>query len=222
MNKVSVLVPMKDHSERVTDKNLKNFNGVPLCFKILNVLEKLKYASEILVNTDSDRISNLISKNFPSIKIIKRPKEICGDLVSMNTIIKHDLSHSEGEFFLQTHSTNPLLKLSTLEKAIETFFKSLGKYDSLFSVTSYRSRFFDFKGSAINHDLSKLLRTQDLHPVYEENSCFYIFSKSSFESNGYNRIGKKPMMFEVDKVEAIDIDWPDDFRIAELLDKYTK
>jgi CMP-N-acetylneuraminic acid synthetase len=71
-------------------------------------------------------------------------------------------------------------------------------------------------GLPMNHDPAVLMRTQDLTPVYVENSCLYLFSKESLKATG-NRIGKTPMMFEIDKLEAHDIDDEADFALAEML-----
>ena len=134
----------------------------------------------------------------------------------MNEIIKHDLSLVDGEFFLQTHSTNPLVKAETFDKAINDFFTNLPKKDSLFSVNKYQTRLWDKYGKAINHNKNILLKTQDLEPLYEENSCIYIFGRKSFlEKN--NRIGDKPLIFEMDKFESVDIDEEIDFYIAEKM-----
>ena len=81
----------------------------------------------------------------------------------------------ESEFYLQTHSTNPLLTGETLQRAIRTFFDSYPSHDSLFGVTRVQTRFWDTHGRAVNHDPDTLLRTQDLPPLFEENSCIYIF-----------------------------------------------
>ena len=89
-------------------------------------------------------------------------------------------------------------------------------FDSLFSVTRIQTRLWDSSGRAVNHDPAVLLRTQDLPPLYEENSCLYIFTRSTLESR-HNRIGERPLMFEIDRLEAWDIDEESDFRIAELL-----
>jgi N-acylneuraminate cytidylyltransferase len=122
----------------------------------------------------------------------------------------------EGEHFLQTHSTNPLLKTATIDRAVETYFDNLVKHDSLFSVTPLQTRFFWEDGRPINHDPQSLIKTQGLPFVYEENSCIYIFSRKIFEEVG-NRIGRCPMMFPMDPYESVDIDEPFDFSIAEAL-----
>lgn len=210
---------MKGHSERVPNKNLKPFAGQPLYHAIIEVLSHSRFIRKIAVNTDSDAIAADVEKHFNNVQIIPRPEEIRGDFVSMNAIIAHDLSQLDGTHFLQTHSTNPLLTTRTLDAAIETYFQKLDQYDSLFSVTSFQSRFYREDGSPVNHDPRKLLRTQDLPPLLEENSNFYIFSRDSFKKAGNRRIGLAPLLYPVNKLEAIDIDDPEDFRLAELLYK---
>lgn len=216
-NQLTALVPMKGNSERVKNKNLKQFNGVPLCGIILQTLENCESVKEIFIDTDSKEIAEYSSSNFKKVKIMERPGELCGDFVSMNKIIEYDISKSESEHFLQTHSTNPVLKASTLERAIDFYFDNLEEYDSVFSVTMHQTRLYDEKGKAVNHNPDELIRTQDLDPLYEENSNFYIFSKKSFANSGNKRIGLKPAMFEIPKLEAIDIDTKEDFVIAELI-----
>ncbi|EAL9771367.1 acylneuraminate cytidylyltransferase family protein [Campylobacter lari] len=219
--KVNALLPMKGHSERVKNKNMKNFNGFPLYHAIMKVLLESSYIDKIFINTDSDIIASDVDKNFDRdrVVVIKRPKEIQGDFVSMNDIIFYDLTQCNGEYFLQTHSTNPLLKTSTIDIAIKKFFDGLDLYDSLFSVTKVQTRFYDKNAKAINHNPNELLRTQDLESMYEENSNFYIFSKESFSLAGKKRIGLKPQIFLMNKLEAVDIDNPEDFTLAELLYK---
>ena len=93
----------------------------------------------------------------------------------------------------------------------------MNDYDSLFSVTKWQTRLYWDADRPINHNPHELLRTQDLPPVYEENSNIYIFSKSSFRKAGEQRIGLKAQMFEINKIEAIDIDEEADFIMAERL-----
>ncbi len=216
--KLIALLPMKGDSERVPNKNMRDFNDRPLYHAIMHTLLKSKYIEKVVINTDSEIITEDAKKNFgESVIIIDRPKEIQGGDVSMNVIINYDLSKVNGDHFLQTHSTNPLLRVETLDKAIETYFENLEKYDSLFSVTRVQTRFYDKNANPINHNPKELLRTQDLEPLYEENSNFYIFSKESFKNAGNRRIGLKPQIFEVNKLEAVDIDEPEDFILAEIL-----
>jgi len=215
---LKALLPMKGNSERVKNKNMKDFDGAPLYHVIIKSLLASKYIENVVINTDSDIISKNAKKVFgDKVVIINRPVSIQGDLVSMNDIINYDLQQLEGEHFLQTHSTNPLLRTETIDNAIEKYFDSLEEYDSIFGVTKVQTRFYDKNAQPINHNPKELLRTQDLEPLFEENSNFYIFSKESFENSNKKRIGIKPQIFEVNKLEAVDIDEPEDFKLAELL-----
>jgi len=215
---VTALLPMKGTSERVPNKNMRNFDGVPLYHAITKSLLASKYIDKIVINTDSEVIAKDAKENFgDSIMIIDRPVEIQGGDVSMNIIIDYDLSQLKGEHFLQTHSTNPLLRTETIDKAIEAYFEKLDDNDSLFGVTKVQTRFYDKDANPVNHNPEELLRTQDLEPLYEENSNLYIFSKEAFKKADKKRIGLKPQVFEVNKLEAVDIDEPEDFKLAELL-----
>jgi CMP-N-acetylneuraminic acid synthetase len=216
--KFTALLPMKGESERVPNKNIRDFNGQPLFHHVLKTLISVESIDKIIINTDSEEIKNLAS-HFEKVIIHERPKELIGGMVPMNDIIAYDIEKSGDTNFIQTHSTNPLLKTKTIQLALDQYINLKGKIDSVFSVTRLQTRLYWGDGSPINHNPEELLRTQDLDPVYEENSNFFIFSKSSFINSGKKRIGKTPKMFEVNKLEALDIDEPEDFLLAEAAQK---
>ena len=214
--KIAALVPMRHHSQRVPGKNYRQLAGKPLFHYILDSLSECPLITDILVDTDSKVILDDIEKNFPAIIRVNRPEALRGDEVPMNQILIYDTQHIPADLFLQTHSTNPFLKPKTITRAIETFLENYPRHDSLFSVTRIQTRLWDSYAKAINHDPNVLLQTQDLPPVYEENSCIYIFtSKKLLEKK--NRIGEKPFLFEISTEEALDIDDESDFLIADLL-----
>ncbi len=221
MKKVVALLPMKGISERVPNKNLKDFSGKPLYHIVLNTLLKSKYIDTILINTDSDLLKSDILANFPErVKIIDRNVNVRGNYVSMNNVLNQDINTLKSEIYIQTHSTNPLLKTQTIDKALEKMFafvENSSQIDSIFSVSRVQKRFYNKEAKPMNHD-PKMLVTQHLEPIFEENSCFYIFTKQSFDKN-QSRIGSNPFMYEIDKIEATDIDEPADFIIAEALHK---
>ncbi|MEH6536888.1 MAG: acylneuraminate cytidylyltransferase family protein [Psychroserpens sp.] len=222
MNKIVALLPMKGNSERVKNKNLKDFAGKPLYHYTMQTLLDSKYIESVVVNTDSKFIKEDIKRNFPDNTIIvDRPESIVGDFVSMNKIIEHDINMVDADFYVQSHSTNPMLSVDSVNRAIEKMLQlaQSNTYDSIFSVTKWQTRLYKSDGTAFNHNPKELLRTQDLEPLFEENSNFYIFSKTSFREAGNKRIGTRPYLFEIDKIEAVDIDEPQDFIIAEALYK---
>lgn len=212
--KIKALVPMKGHSERVPNKNIRMLSGKPVFHWIMESLSKSKYVDEIIINTDSCEIAKNATDNF-KVTILNRPDFLLGDMISIQPLIEYDLSKTNGEYYLQTHSTNPLLTTRTIDLAIETYFAQQIN-DALFSVTEVKTRFYWPDGTGINHDPKHLIRTQDLKPIYEENSCFYIFSKET-NNRVKNRLGSNPIMFPIDKLEAVDIDTIEDFYWAEFL-----
>jgi len=215
--KIIALLPMKGHSERVPNKNIRLFGGRPLFHQVAETLEACDCVESILINTDSEEIAADAREHFSKVKIVERPHNLQGDFVAMNDIIGHDLKVSSGEHYLQTHSTNPLLTKTTVEAAVEHYFNSLDDHDSLFTVTRLQTRLYWESGDPVNHSPDELLRTQDLPPVFEENSNLFIFSKNSFFATGNKRIGMNPIMFPMNKLEAVDIDEEVDFRLAEML-----
>ena len=212
---VKALVPMKGYSERVPRKNMRPLAGKPCFHWVMETLSKSNYITEIIVNTDSEEIAKNATDNFDKITILKRPDFLLGDMVTIQPLIEYDLSQTTGDYFLQTHSTNPIIKTETIDKSIETFF-SQTKHDALFSVTEIKQRFYWPDGKGVNHDPMKLARTQDLLPVYHENSCFYIFSRET-NLKTKSRLGTNPLMYAIDRLEAADIDDMEDFYWAEFL-----
>ncbi len=213
---IVALVPMRHHSVRVAGKNYRLLAGKPLYQHILTTLLETPEISRVVVNTDSPLLVEGIQQHFPQVMVIARPAHLTADTVPMNEILMHDCAQVEADFYLQTHSTNPLLRSQTISAAIQTFLKNYPAYDSLFSVTPLQTRLYDQLARPINHNPAILLRTQDLPPVYEENSCLYIFTRATLAQRR-NRIGERPCLFSLDPLEARDIDEEFDFIIADLL-----
>ncbi len=214
--RIVALVPMRHHSERVPGKNYRPFGSRELYRHIIETLTDCELIDEVVIDTDSPIIMENASEHFPQVRLIERPQELRDGTVPMNDVLLYDVTQVEADYYLQTHSTNPLLSNETITRAIGRFLDNYPSYDSVFSVTRIQTRLWDAQARAINHNPAILLRTQDLPAVYEENSCLYIFSRSTLETR-HNRIGERPLMFEIDAEEAWDIDNESDFRIAEFL-----
>ena len=214
--KLVALVPMRHHSQRVPGKNYRPLAGKPLFHYIVETLLAVPEIDRVVVDTDSRPVMDDLRQHFPQVQIIDRPEHLRADDVSMNDILIFDTGQFPADFYLQTHSTNPLLKAETISKAIQTFQVNYPKLDSLFSVTRLQTRLYDQHGKAINHNPGELIQTQDLPPVYEENSCIYIFNRENLVAKRH-RISDRPLMFEIDIQEAWDIDEELDFAICDFL-----
>jgi CMP-N-acetylneuraminic acid synthetase len=216
MTRIVALVPMRHHSQRVPGKNYRLLGEKPLYHYILETLFEVPEISEVVVDTDSPIMVCGLREHFPTVKVIDRPDHLVADEIPMNEVLIHDTSQVEADFYLQTHSTNPLLKADTISNAIRSLLSNYPSYDSLFSVTRWQTRLWDQLGRAINHNPEILIQTQDLPPVFEENSCLYIFRRETLVRRR-NRLGERPMMFEIKASEAWDIDEELDYEVTNFL-----
>jgi len=210
------LVPMRHESERVPGKNFRLFAGRPLYHHIIKAVSKCKLINEVVIDTDSPVIMEDARQCFPHVRVVERPKHLRSGTTPMNDVLLYTIEKFKADFYMQTHSTNPLIRTETISNAIQRFFDEYPVYDSLFSVTKRQIRLWDSLTMAINHNPAILLRTQDLPPIFEENSCLYLFRRETLITR-HNRIGERPLMFEIDRLEAFDIDEELDFKIAEFL-----
>ena len=207
---------MRHHSQRVPGKNYRPLAGKPLFHHIIETLRSVSEINQVVVDTDSEPVMDGVGRLFPDVKLIQRPEHLRADNIPMNEILLHDTEQIESDFYLQTHSTNPLLKAETVSQAIRTFFSEYPNYDSLFSVTRLQTRLYFQDGHAINHDPRELIQTQELPPVYEENSCLYLFTRENLLKQ-HHRIGERPFLFDITPKEAWDIDDELDFAICDFL-----
>jgi CMP-N-acetylneuraminic acid synthetase len=214
--KIAALVPMRHHSVRVPGKNYRMLGGKPLFHHILYTLLSVPEISQVVVDTDSPIIMDSLSEHFPQVMVLERPEHLRADTVSMNEVLLHDTQQVPADLYLQTHSTNPLLRPQTFSAGIQALMSQFPAYDSLFGVTRLQVRLWDQLGRPINHNPAILLRTQDLPPTYMENSCLYLFTRQTLAA-GRNRLGDRPLMFEIDASEAWDIDDESTFAVVDFL-----
>jgi CMP-N-acetylneuraminic acid synthetase len=213
----TAIVPLRHWSRRVPRKNYRPFAGVPLYRHIVQTLLSARHVSRVVIDTDSDYILRDAAEAFPEVVLYKRPNEFRGELLNANDIMANTLLHvaTDADVILQTHSTNPLLRTDTIDRAIEAFVAA-PEHDCLLSVTPIHKRYWTADARPSNHDPRALLRTQDLPPLFEENSCMYLFHRDQFLRTG-SRIGDRPMLFPMDPEEALDIDTELDMKLVEAV-----
>ena len=213
---ITALVPMRHNSQRVPGKNHRVLAGKPLYQHIIQTLLAVPEITLVVVDTDSPPVMDGLRQTFPQVRILERPEHLRADAIPMNEILANATAQVEADFYLQTHSTNPLLRPQTISRGIQAFLKDYPAHDSLFSVTRLQTRLWDQLTRPINHNPAILLQTQDLPPVFEENSCLYLFTRQTLMTRR-NRLGERPLMFEIDADEAWDIDEEIDFAITDFL-----
>jgi len=202
---------MKLNNQRLPQKNTKCFtDGRPLCQYILSTLQEVREIDEIYVYCSSPEIQNYIPKG---VKYLQRSKALDLDTVKMNEILHCFAKDVPAEIYVLAHATAPFVSKEAFEKGLGAVID--GEYDSAFTAKKLQS-FLWKNGVPFNYELEDIPRTQDLPAFYEETCGFYIYRKEIM-AHRCRRIGDKPFIVEVNGIEGIDIDEPEDFILADAV-----
>lgn len=211
--KTVALIPIKMNSKRVPMKNIKAFfDGKPLMSFIQETCLKSKYIDETYIYCSDESVKQYV---LPGIFFLKRPEYLDSDDKNANDIIVEFIKNVDADIYVNTHTTSPFAKTETIDSCIRKV--ASGEYDSAFCAEAIKTFMWENE-KPINFDPNHFPRTQDLPIVYGETCIAYVFKKETFLT--YNRrVGVKPFVQEVGKIEAIDIDYPEDFEIANAVYK---
>lgn len=208
--KTVAFVPIRLNSKRVVGKNLRLLGDKPLMQYVLTTLTRVHGVDEVYVYCSNETIKQYLPQN---VKFLKRPEYLDRDETLGKDIYNEFTRTIDADIYILAHVTSPFMKVSTFENALNMV-KNEG-YDSAFSAEKIQT-FAWFKGDTLNYDRKDIPRTQTIEPVYVETSAFFMFKRDVWKVHG-QRIGFNPYMAVVDKVEGIDIDWPEDFNFAEMV-----
>ena len=152
------------------------------------------------------------------VKYLKRSEMLDQDTTKMNEVLKAFAKDVPADIYVMTHTTAPFISEISIKKGLDAVVSE--KFDSSFAAKKLQD-FLWRDGVPFNYDLENIPRTQDLPPLYEETSGFYIYRENVINEMG-RRIGNKPYIVEIGEVESIDIDEPEDFMIADAIYNFLK
>ena len=211
--KTVALIPIKLGSKRVPQKNIKpSFDGTPLMTFIQKTCLESQRIDETYIYCADEAIREYV---LPGVTFLKRPEYLDADTVNANDIIGEFMKTVDADIYVNTHTTSPFARAETMDKCIAQV--ASGEYDSAFCAESLKT-FLWKEGVPINFDPDHFPRTQDLPLIYAETCIAYVFKKETFRK--YNRrVGVNPYICEVGRIEAMDIDYPEDFEICNAIYK---
>ncbi|WP_037321026.1 cytidylyltransferase domain-containing protein [Salegentibacter sp. Hel_I_6] len=221
--KYSIFIPVRSGSQRVIKKNTRDFAGIEgglLSLKLAQ-LTKLPENFEIVISTNDAKcfeITKSFQDKLKNLKLIKRSDELCRSSTPLIELIKHAGTVCAGDFILWSHVTSPFCDTENYKTAINQYEKSLSEnYDSLVSGRDYKEFLFDKNSGKIVNNTTGLdwPRTQDLPDWFEINNAIFLTSRQNFLEG--NRIGTHPMLLSQNKIVSFDIDYEEDFTIAEAI-----
>lgn len=209
--KTVVLLPIKLNNQRVPGKNIKRFSdGTPLMALIQQACLRSQKVDEIYVYCSNPDVKEYI---LPGVKYLQRPDFLDTDQANSNDIIREFIKTVDADIYVETHATGPFTTAESIDACIEAV--ASGNYDSAFLAKKIQE-FLWQDGTAMNFDIQHFPRTQDLKPIYSEAPGAYVFTRETFEKYD-RRVGMKPYIHEISEIESRDIDYPEDFEIANAI-----
>lgn len=222
-NKVAFFLPTRKGSERVINKNTKPFAGIEggLVENKIKQLLETKFIDEIIFSSNDETCMAVAKKyNDSRLRIIARPDDLCLSTTNLQDLICYVPTVTDADHILWGHVTTPLCGADQYDAAIKLYLDKFNEgYDSLVGVTELKNFLLNREGKLINNTTNiPWPRTQDLEPLYPINHTMFL-AKREVYTEQKNRIGKKPLLHIMDELHSFDIDWPDDFTIAEIMYK---
>ena len=208
--KTVAFVPIRLNSQRVAGKNLRPLDGSPLMCHILKTLTTVEGIDEVYVFCSDESIRPLLPEG---VRFLRRDPSLDRDTTLGREIYDSFTASVDADLYILAHATSPFIRAATLADALGKV--RSGEYDSAFSAEKIQT-FAWFEGRPLNYALDNIPRTQTIEPVYIETSAFFIFSRELWCGRG-RRIGDRPYMAVVDRIEGLDIDYPEDFAMAEII-----
>ncbi len=222
MDKISFFLPTRKGSERVINKNTRPFAGIEggLVENKIKQILAAKRIDEIIFSSNDEKCLEVAQKytSDSRMKIIERPEELCLSSTNLQDLICYVPTITDAEHILWGHVTTPLAGAEEYDKAIEKYLYNLSAgYDSLVGVTELKNFLLNKEGQVINNTTDiPWPRTQDLEVLYEINHTIFLAKRDVYIEQK-NRLGKKVLLHVMDEICSKDIDWEDDFRIAEIM-----
>ena len=218
---IKAFLPCRSGSQRVKNKNIRKFYKYKFGLVELKIIQllKVKEIDQIIMSTDDKKIIKYLEKlNKKKIKIDIRPKKLASSKTKTDDLIKYASKlFNKDDHILWTHVTSPFFDEKNYRDAIKKYKKNLKKYDTLVGSNEIQDFIFN-KNKPINYNFKKTYwpNTQTLKKLYKINNTVFLTSAKNYLKKK-NRIGSKLFFYNVDKINSIDIDNLDDFKLAERI-----
>ncbi len=211
--KVALFIPIKLNNQRLPGKNTMELEGRPVCDYLFQTVAGIDEIHEKYVYCSDEAIKAYMPD---SLTFLKRDKALDDYLVKGLDIIEAFVNDVDADIYVLTHVTQPFTKADSIRNALSKVVS--GEYDSAFSAVALQDYMW-YQGKPFNYDLTDIVRTQELEPVYMETGAFFIFRREVF-TKLHRRIGENPYIYEIDQFEAVDIDTREDFEFAKAVAAY--
>ena len=212
---IKALIPVRAGSQRVKNKNIRPFASSSLLEIKIKQLLSIKELDGVVVNSESDDMLD-IAKALGA-ETYKRDDYYASSTVPINEVYRNIGETTAADIIVYANATNPLLKNESVSNAIKAFIKKDSQYDTL-NTAHLIKEFMWLNNKPINYELDNMPKSQNLPNIYALNFALNIFDRQYAIDNS-SIVGKHPLLFELDSIEATDIDNEIDFEFAEFMYK---
>lgn len=215
--KITAVIPIRKGSQRVKDKNLRPFANTTLLDNKIKMLLKVPELNSIVVNTNSEAAIELAELEYANtiVSYHRREEYYASSQCSGSEFFKHLGETTDTDIFVYAPCTSPFVKPETVSECIKKYLENRDVCDCIATVSSIKE-FMWLDSKPINYDPLNAPNSQNLPNIVALNFGTTVTSKKDLINN-HNIIGKRPMFVETTEIEAIDIDTPLDFYIAEQI-----
>lgn len=210
--KVVAFLPAKGSSSRIESKNLKLLDGKPLFLHTLEKLVQCDFIDEVYLDTESDQIIELASE-LPC-KIMKRDPALASNKTDGHQLFMNEVRFAEADIYIQILGTSPFIDMETLRKGVEVLRAPGCEYDS--AVLVRNDKLYTWTDGKPNYNIEHIPNSNDLPGTLIETMGLYIVRREAALATN-RRIGNKPLLLEATPLEAIDVNWPEDFELANVI-----
>jgi CMP-N-acetylneuraminic acid synthetase len=226
MEKFLAIIPARGGSKGIPRKNIKLLKGKPLIFYTIKAALDCKKIDRVVVSTEDKEIAMISLKLGAEVPCL-RPKQLAADKAPTLPVLQHMVDflnkkenyHPDAVLTLQP--TSPLRTKKHLDEAIDIFLKDK-KADSLVSVVKVPHNMVPesimrLKGGYLEDYFAgkTVLRRQEKPTYYARNGAAIYITKTKKLKN-YIR-GGKVLPYFMSKLESVDVDDLEDWKLVEKL-----
>lgn len=211
--KVAAFLPAKGSSQRIECKNMKLMDGKPLFLHTLEKLVSCEFIDEVYLDSESDEILNYAP--YLNYIPLKRDAELANNKTDGHRMFYNEVRQIEADIYIQILGTSPFIKKETIKNGIDIL-KNHPEYDSVVLVK--REKQYTWEEDRPLYDKNNIPNSIDLPDTVIETMGLYMVRKDTAHQNK-QRYGNHVYLLEAEAIEAVDVNFPDDFQLAETIAK---
>lgn len=208
--KITAIIPARKGSVRVKNKNIRPFAGSTLLEEKIKTLKRVGFIDRIIVSSDCEKMLDISEKS--GVEIHRRDDYYASSEVTGSELFEYFADSIDFEYCMYSPVTSPLISVDTYKEVLRRF-KEERSIMNLVTVSKVKQHLW-LDGVPLNYKVDDSPNSQDLPDILSVTYGICITSRDDMK-HFRNVVTDKPTFKVLDEVEAIDIDTPFEFEIAE-------